>query len=106
MGYRSIYRKCIQSHLINLCFVGVQQSSKKIPRANKINITIDYISVFKYHVSCADEKISVKLEITFNFRRHRCLIQLVVLVPLDLRQILLVVEVCSIDWPGKLTVGV
>jgi hypothetical protein len=63
----------------------------------------------KYHVSCADGKISVKIkiEITFNFRLQRRAIQLVVLVPVGLssllrhlQQFLLDIEVSS----GHLTV--
>jgi hypothetical protein len=43
-------------------------------------------NVFKYHVSCTDGKISVriKIEITFIFRFHCHPIQLIVFVPVGL----------------------
>jgi hypothetical protein len=63
---------------------------------------IPLLHVFKYHVSCTDGKISVsiKIGITFIFRFHRCPIQLIMFVPVDLssflrqfQQILLGVDV-------------
>jgi hypothetical protein len=61
--------------------------------------------LFKYHVSCTDGKISVriKIEITIIFRLRHLPIQLVVFIPVGLssflrnhRQILLGVEVSSV----------
>ena len=68
--------------------------------------------VFKYHVSCPDGTISVriKIRITFIFRFLRRPIPLIVLVPVGLsslfwhlRQGLLVVEISSVTRPGQLT---
>ena len=44
------------------------------------------MNFFKYHVSCTDGEISVriKIEITFIFRLHRRPIQLVLFVPVGL----------------------
>ena len=71
------------------------------------------IQCFKYHVSCADGKISlrIKIEITFIFRFHFRPIQLVVFIPVGLslflrhlRQILLGVKTSPVARPGQLTI--
>ena len=70
-------------------------------------------NVFKYHVSCTDGKISVriKIAITLIFRFRRRPIQLVVFVTVGLSsflrhlwQVLLYVEVFSVARLGQLTV--
>ena len=62
--------------IVLLIFLGILKISQTALRV---------FNVFKYHVSCTDRKISVRIKIgfTFTFRLDRLTIQLVVFVPVS-----------------------
>ena len=67
-------------------FTSIISINSKLVTPNAGNKLQEYRNIFKYHVSCTDGKISVRIniEITFIFRLHRRPMKLVVLVPVGL----------------------
>ena len=76
-----------------------------------ISFILNYI--FKYHVSCTDGKISVRINLLFCLFFHRCPIQQLCVsflrpfvVNTTFSTGIVGVQVSSVSWFGQLTVGV